>query len=118
MGLDCLAPLAYRPDADFEPIGMVSAVTMLILARTDLPPRDLKEFVLFVKANANKLNVGHAGVDSVFFATCLLLDSILGVKPTLVPFNGGAPAMNALVSGQVDYMCGDVVNPTRLFVPV
>jgi Tripartite tricarboxylate transporter family receptor len=33
----------------------------------------------------------------------------MGAKPTLVPFNGGAPAMNALVSGQVDYMCADIV---------
>ena len=34
----------------------------------------------------------------------------LGVKPTFVPFNGGAPAMNALLGGQVDYMCADIVD--------
>jgi tripartite-type tricarboxylate transporter receptor subunit TctC len=101
--------LAYKPDVDFEPIGMVSAFSTLIVARKDFPPKDLKEFVLFVKANANKLNVAHAGVGSVFFTTCLLLNSLLDVKPTFVPFNGGGPAMNALVGGQVDYMCGDVI---------
>jgi len=62
-----------------------------------------------VKANFTTLNVSHAGVGSVFFTTCLLLNSILNVKPTLVPFNGGGPAVNALVAGQVDYMCGDGV---------
>jgi tripartite-type tricarboxylate transporter receptor subunit TctC len=62
-----------------------------------------------VRANSDKLNMAHAGVGSIFFTTCLLLNSILDVKPTSVPFNGGAPAMNALVAGQVDYMCGDVV---------
>ena len=56
-----------------------------------------------MKANAGKLNVGHAGIGSVFFITGLLLHSILKVKPTMVPFNGGLPAMNALVAGQVDY---------------
>jgi tripartite-type tricarboxylate transporter receptor subunit TctC len=61
-----------------------------------------------VKANGDKLNVAHAGVGSIFFTTCVLLNSILNVKPTLVPFNGGSPAMNALVGGQVDYMCADV----------
>jgi tripartite-type tricarboxylate transporter receptor subunit TctC len=101
--------LAYRPEVDFEPIGMARADPMLIVARKDFPPRDLKEFVAFVKANASKLNVSHAGVGSIFFATCLLLDSILDVSPTLVPFNGGAPAMNALVGGQVDYMCADPI---------
>jgi tripartite-type tricarboxylate transporter receptor subunit TctC len=94
--------------SNFEPIGMVSAIPALIVARKDFPPKDLKEFVSFVKANGDKLNVAHSGVGSVFFTTCMLLNSILNVKPTLVPFNGGGPAMNALVGGQVDYMCADV----------
>jgi len=101
--------LAYKPDVDFEPIGMVSAAPQLLAARKDLPPKDLKEFVSFVKANFKTLNMSHAGVGSIFFTTCLMLNSIMGVKPTLVPFNGGAPAMTALVAGQVDYMCADVV---------
>src|SRR5262249_18995380 len=87
---------------------MVSEIPALIVARKDFPPKDLKEFVSFVKANGDKLNVAHAGVGSVFFTTCTLLNSILNVKPTLVPFNGGGAAMNALVGGQVDYMCADV----------
>ncbi len=101
--------LAYKPDLDFEPIGMVSGLPIVIVARKDFPPKDLKEFASFVKANFNKLNVSHAGVGSIFFTTCLLLNSVLNVRPTFVPFNGGGPAMNALVGGQVDYMCGDVV---------
>jgi tripartite-type tricarboxylate transporter receptor subunit TctC len=99
--------LAYRPEVDFEPIGLARFDPMLIVARKGFPPADLKEFVAFVKTNGSKLNVGHAGVGSIFFATCLLLDSILDANPTLVPFNGGAPAMNALVGGQIDYMCAD-----------
>jgi tripartite-type tricarboxylate transporter receptor subunit TctC len=101
--------LPYKPDVDFEPIGMVAAAPVVIVARRDFPPNDLKEFVAFVKANSARLNVAHAGVGSTFFTTCLMLDSILEVKPTLVPFNGGAPAMNALMAGQVDYMCGDIL---------
>ncbi len=101
--------LAYKPDVDFEPIGMVTAFPLIIAARKDFPPKDLKEFVAYLKANDSTLNQAHAGVGSIFFTTCLLLNSILGVKPTLVPFSGGAPAMNALVAGQVDYMCADIV---------
>ena len=101
--------LPYKPDVDFEPIGMVAAAPVVIAARKDFPADDLKGFAAYVKANAAKINVGHAGVGSTFFTTCLMLDSILDVKPTLVPFNGGAPAMNALVAGQVDYLCADVL---------
>ena len=101
--------LAYRPDVDFEPIGMVTAFPLIIAAKKDFPARDLKEFVAHVKANVGTLNQGHAGVGSIFFTCCLLLNSILDVKPTLVPFNGGAPAMNALVGGQTDFMCADII---------
>jgi tripartite-type tricarboxylate transporter receptor subunit TctC len=101
--------LPYKPDVDFEPIGMVAAAPVVIAARKDFPANDLKEFAAYVKASFANINVGHAGVGSTFFTTCLMLDSILGAKPTLVPFNGGAPAMNALVAGQVDYLCADVL---------
>jgi tripartite-type tricarboxylate transporter receptor subunit TctC len=101
--------LAYRPDVDFETIGLVASFPVLIAARKDFPAKDLKEFVAYVKANHAKLNMGHAGVGSIFFTTCLLLNSILEVKPTLVPFPGGAPTMTALMGGQIDYMCGDII---------
>jgi tripartite-type tricarboxylate transporter receptor subunit TctC len=100
--------LVYKPDVDFEPIGMVSGLASLIVARKEFPPKNLQEFITFVKANYSKLNVAHSGVGSIFYTTCLLLNSILGVKPTLVPFNGGGPAINALVGSQVDYLCSDV----------
>jgi tripartite-type tricarboxylate transporter receptor subunit TctC len=102
--------LAYKPDVDFAPIGMVAGTPVLILGKKDFAPKDLKEFVAYVKANADKLNMAHAGIGSVSHVTCLLLNSIIGVKPTAVPFNGTGPAMNALVGGQVDYMCDQIVN--------
>ena len=102
--------LAYKPDADFAPIGLVASTPVLILARKDFPPKDLKEFVTYVKANVDTLNMAHAGVGSVSFTACLLLNSILGVKPTSIPFNGTGPALTGLMSRQVDYMCDQIVN--------
>jgi tripartite-type tricarboxylate transporter receptor subunit TctC len=102
--------LAYKPETDFEPIGVVVEQPLIILARKDFPPKDLQEFVAYVKANTDKLNVAHSGVGSLSFIHCLLLHSIIGVKPTLVPFNGGSQAMNALIGGQVDYFCEAISN--------
>lgn len=102
--------LAYHPEKDFEPIALLAGTPILILARKDFPPKDLKEFVTYVKANAEKVNAAHAGVGSVSHVSCELLHSILDVKPVGVPFNGTGPAMNALVAGQVDYMCDQIVN--------
>jgi tripartite-type tricarboxylate transporter receptor subunit TctC len=102
--------LAYHPEKDFEPIALLAGTPILILARKDFPPKDLKEFVAFVRANTDKVNAAHAGIGSVSHVSCELLNSILDIKPVGVPFNGTGPAMNALVAGQVDYMCDQIVN--------
>ena len=115
MGTHAAAPflypnLAYKPDADFETIGLAAGTPVLIVTRKDIPAKDLKEFVVWAKEKNDKANMAHAGVGSVSFTTCLLLNSILGTKPTQIPFNGTGPALNALVGSQVDYMCDQVVN--------
>jgi tripartite-type tricarboxylate transporter receptor subunit TctC len=103
--------LAYRPDTDFAPIGVVHWAPVMIVARKDFPAENLNEFISYLHASAHKLNMAHAGVGSAGFSCGLLFNSIVGVMPTLVPFNGAAPAMNALVGGQVDYMCdGGIIN--------
>ena len=102
--------LAYHPETNFEPVALLAGTPILILARKDFPPKDLKEFITYLKANAEKVNAAHAGVGSVSHVSCQLLELILAVKPISVPFNGTGPAMNALVGGQVDYMCDQIVN--------
>jgi tripartite-type tricarboxylate transporter receptor subunit TctC len=102
--------LAYKPDVDFAPIGVAVENPIVITARKDFPAANLHEFVAYVKANAEKLNMGHAGVGSIMFSFGLLLNTVLGVKPTLVPFNGGGPASTALLGGQIDYTCSVITD--------
>jgi tripartite-type tricarboxylate transporter receptor subunit TctC len=117
MGTHGAAPAAYPnlkydPVKDFQPIGLAAGTPILIVARKNFPAKDLKEFVSYAKANSDKLNEAQAGVGSVSFTTCSLLNSILGIKPTRVPYQGTGPALNDLVGGQVDYMCDQIVNLT------
>ena len=102
--------LKYDPAKDFAPIGLAAGTPILIVARKNFPAKDLKEFVAQAKASGDKLNEAHAGVGSVSFTTCSLLNSILGTKPARVVYRGTGPALNDLVSGQVDYMCDQIVN--------
>lgn len=97
--------LPYKPDVDFAPIGLVVDQAVVIVARRDFPPKDLSEFTAYLRGNAAKLNMAHSGVGSISHFSGLLLNSVLGVTPTLIPFSGGAPAINAMIGGQVDYMC-------------
>jgi tripartite-type tricarboxylate transporter receptor subunit TctC len=115
MGTQGAAPalypnLKYDPTKDFQPIGMAAGTPIVIVAKKDFPAKDLKSFIDNVKANATKLNMAHAGVGSVSHTTGVLLNSILDVKPTMVAYRGTGPALNDLMSGQVDFMTDQIVN--------
>lgn len=114
LGTNALAPafypnLAYDPQKDFEPIGLTAEYPELLVVRKEFPADNLKDFVAYAKANPEKLNVGHAGLGSVSYIGCLLLHSAIGIKPTMIPFTGTAPVLNAMLSGQVDYECDPVL---------
>jgi tripartite-type tricarboxylate transporter receptor subunit TctC len=102
--------LKYDPSKDFEPIGLAAGTPIVIVAKKDFPAKDFKEFLAYLKAHQTELNEAHAGVGSVSFTTCTLFNSKLGVKSTRVAYRGTGPALNDLVSGQVDYMCDQIVN--------
>ena len=104
------ANLKYDPTKDFEPIGMAAGTPILIVAKKNFPAKDLAEMMTYLKANADKVNQAHAGIGAVSHMTCILFNSQLGIKPTAVPYSGTGPALNDLVSGQVDYMCDQIVN--------
>ena len=102
--------LKYDPTKDFTPIGLAAGTPIIIVAKKDFPAADLKGFVEQVKANQAKLNMAHAGVGSVSHSTGVLFASVLGVKPTMVAYRGTGPALNDLMSGQVDFMTDQIVN--------
>jgi tripartite-type tricarboxylate transporter receptor subunit TctC len=101
--------LGYDPQKDFEPIGLSAEYPELLVVRKDFPANNLNEFVAYAKSNESKLNVGHAGLGSVSYIGCLLLNSAIGIKPTMVPFTGTAPVLNAMLGGQIDYECDPVL---------
>src|SRR6187399_1141604 len=114
LGTNALAPafypnLAYDPQKDFEPVGLTAEYPELLVVRKDFPANNFKEFIAYAKANPGKLNVGHAGLGSVSYIGCLLLHAALGIKPTMIPFTGTAPVLNAMLGGQVDYECDPVL---------
>ncbi|HLH89339.1 MAG TPA: tripartite tricarboxylate transporter substrate-binding protein [Xanthobacteraceae bacterium] len=114
MGTHAAAPalypnLAYDPVTDFAPIGLVAELPEVLVTRKGLPPNNLQEFIAYAKANESKLNMAHAGVGSVSYVGCMLLNTLIGIHPTLVPFQGSTPATQALLAGQVDYFCDPII---------
>lgn len=103
--------LKYDPISGIQAIGLAGGTPILIVAKKDFAPKDLKEFATYVKANVDKVNQAHAGVGSVSWTTCTLLKAQLGTeKMNAVAYRGTGPALNDLVSGQVDFMCDQIVS--------
>ena len=97
--------LTYNPLTDFEFVSQAVEVPMTLLARKDFPANNFQEFAAYVKANKDKINLANAGLGAVSQLCGMLLEKALDVKVTSVPFQGTAPAMTALLGGQVDVLC-------------
>jgi len=106
--------LQYKPLEDFEYLGMVNEVPMTLIGKPQLPANTYRDFENYIKANAGKLNIAHAGLGSASHLCGLMWQSAINAKEamTTIPFGGTGPAMNALVGGQVDLMCDQTTNTT------
>ncbi len=97
--------LPFNPLTDFEYVGQVADVPMTLIARKDFPPNNFKELVPYLQRNSDKINLANAGLGAVSHLCGMLLQQAIGTNFTTIPFSGTAPAMNALLGGQVDLMC-------------
>lgn len=97
--------LTYNPVDDFEPIGQATMGPMVIVARNDFAPKDLNEFVAYLKLNPTKVSLAHAGVGSASHLCGLMMMSVLKVQLNEIPYKGTGPALNDLMGGQVDLLC-------------
>ena len=95
----------YNAATDFEPVGLVADLPPVLIARKDLPAVSLQEFAAYAKPNQDKLQYGSSGAGSAAQLGCSLLNSVLGLKVTHVPYRGAAPAMQDLIAGRIDYQC-------------
>jgi tripartite-type tricarboxylate transporter receptor subunit TctC len=95
----------YNSMTDFTPVALIAQVPIVLIARKDLPVKDLKEFVTYAKANQSKMQFGSAGAGSATHLGCVLLNHLIGVNITHVPYRGTGPAMQDLAAGRIDYLC-------------
>jgi len=106
--------LPYKVPEDFEFLGMINEVPMTIIGKPQLPANNYRDFENYIRANSGKLNIAHAGLGSASHLCGLMWQAAINAKDamTTIPFGGTAPAMNALVGGQVDMMCDQTTNTT------
>lgn len=108
--------LPFKPLEDFELVGEVVDVPMTLIAKKDMPAKDFKELLAYIKANKEKVTLANAGIGSASHLCGLLLMSAIQTELTTVPYKGTAPAINDLLGGQVDLLCDQTTNTTSYIV--
>src|SRR6478735_6724934 len=98
----------YDAINDFTPVTLFSEQPMVLEARKDLTANTIPEFVTLLKTRGDKMQFGSAGAGTTTHLACSLLNSVIGVNVTHVPYRGSAPASNDLIGGQIDYLCGNL----------
>lgn len=90
----------------FEPVMLAVNDPCYILVKADAPWKDLKEFVEFAKNNPGKITIGNGGAGGGTHLAALSFESFAKIKITHVPFEGGGPAITALVGGHINAYMG------------
>jgi tripartite-type tricarboxylate transporter receptor subunit TctC len=96
--------IRYDAQRDFAPIALLGSLPMTLVVNPSLPVKTVDEWVAYVKARPGKISFGSWGVGSsshVAMETLMLASSLQMLH---VPFTGAAPAINAVIAGQVDTM--------------
>jgi tripartite-type tricarboxylate transporter receptor subunit TctC len=94
----------YDPVKHFTPISLIVKAAQVVVVTPGLGVRTYPDLVKLAQARGNALNYATAGPGTSSRLTVELLKTIAGIDPTAIHYKGGAPAMTALLGGQVELM--------------
>jgi tripartite-type tricarboxylate transporter receptor subunit TctC len=103
-------PLPYDLLKDFEPVAMVASNPQLVLGKREIPANTLAELIAWIKARPGPVLIGTTGNGSSVHISGVYLEKTLGIPATMVPYRGAAPALQALMAGQIDLLFDQLSN--------
>jgi tripartite-type tricarboxylate transporter receptor subunit TctC len=101
--------LSYDPVKDLTPISQLAHIQLCVTSGPKSNVKNIAEMVAKTKASNVPATYGSSGNGTVLHFLGLMLGEAAGINMEHIPYQGGAPAMNALVGGQIDYAI-DVVS--------
>ena len=104
------ANLPYDALKDFTPLVWAGSTQNALVIRNDLPVNNVKELLEYARKNPGKLNYGSTGSGSSNHLSMELFMKMTGVKLAHIPYKGSAPAVTALLAGEIDALFDNVPN--------
>ncbi|MNQ27031.1 Tripartite tricarboxylate transporter family receptor [compost metagenome] len=102
--------MPYDALKDFEPVIWAGSTQNILTVRADSPFKDVKALIAYAKANPGKLNYGSTGSGSSNHLSMELFLELTGTKMTHIPYKGSAPAVSALLAGDIDVLFDNLPN--------
>ena len=93
--------LGFDTQKDFVPISVVASLPVVLAVESSVPAKSVRELVALAKARPGQLTMASSGNGTVFHLVGELFKGASGITFVHVPFKGGAPAVAALIGGQV-----------------
>lgn len=100
--LPAMQKLAYAPELDFEPVGMVASVPLILVANPSVRATTVQDLLALARAQPGRLNFASVGNGSPQHLSGELFQMLGGVKMTHVPYKGGGPATQAVLAGETE----------------
>lgn len=95
--------LPFDASRDLSPVGQISFAPQVLMLHPSVPARSVKEFIALAKKHPGKINAGSSGTGSANHLAVEMLKQRAGIDVTHIPYKSGAPAITALVSGEVAF---------------
>jgi len=95
--------LPFDYNKDFEPVGLVSLVPNILVVTPSVPVKTLADVIAYAKAQPDGIDMASSGNGTLQHLSLELFRSMTGVKVHHIPYRGGGPALNDVISGQVKF---------------
>ena len=106
--------IPFNPASDLAPVAMMGSLPFAVLVRSEAPYKTLADLVAFAKANPGKATYASAGAGALSHLLAAWFAAEAGVDIRHIPYNGTAPALNALLGEQVDFYFDPVATSAQL----
>lgn len=102
--------LPFNLLTDFEPVAMIATNPQVIVSKNAVPAANLRELIAWINANPGKVLMGNGAVGGASHMVAIYFQNMIGAKFQHVPYRGGAPAMQALLGGEIDLLVSQISN--------
>jgi tripartite-type tricarboxylate transporter receptor subunit TctC len=112
VGSPAIYPVQFDVQRDFQPISLLPISPLLIAAHRSVAASNIRDLIAWLNANPDKATAGTVGAGSPSHIATLYFQKETGAHMQLVPYRGGAPATQDLISGQISLRIGGEASQT------